>query len=119
MFIWPVAKHLPGPIGKPKIKQSEQPIHRISLEHGWKCLNCPFASRSLVDVRAHAKSKCTPPKLAHISRKRRLENFRTIRDWIATANLPKEEAANLTAAVDTATAATTQVFSSGQPSSTF
>ena len=75
MFIWPVAKHLPGPKGKPKKKQSEKPIHRISLEHGWKCMSCEFASRSLGDVRTHAKSKCTPPKLARISKKRRMGPF--------------------------------------------
>ena len=117
MFVWPVAKHLPGPKGMPKTRHSKQPIHRISLEHGWKCLSCHFASRTLNDVRAHAKSQCTPSKLAHLSKKRRLESFKTIREWIATAKLQHEEAAKLTAAVDAATAAITQVSSSGQPSS--
>ena len=119
MFIWPVAKHLPGPKGKPKIKQSQQPIHRIFLEHGWKCMSCEFASRSLGDVRTHSKNKCKPPKLAHVSRKRRMENFRAIREWIASTHLPKEEAAKLTAAVDSAIAAVNQVSSPGLPSSTF
>ena len=119
MFIWPVAKHLPGPKGKPKIKQSQQPIHRISLEHGWKCMSCEFASRSLGDVRTHSKNKCKPPKLAHVSKKRRMENFRAIREWIASAQLSKEEAAKLTAAVDSAIAAVNQVSSPGLPSSTF
>ena len=119
MFIWPVAKHLPGPKGLPKIKQSQQPIHRISLEHGWRCLSCDFASRSLGDVRAHSKSQCKPPKLAHVSKKRRMENFRAIQAWITSARLPKEEAATLTAAVDSAIAAVNKVSSAAPPSSVF
>ena len=118
-FVWPVAKHLPGLKGQPKIKRSKQPIHRISLEHGWKCQSCEFASRSLIDVRAHASKKCAPPRLAHVSRERRLENFRAIREWIANAKLQKEEAATLSAAVDSATAAINPVSSVGQSSSAF
>ena len=119
IFVWPVAKHLPGPKAAAKRRHSEQPIHRISLEHGWKCCRCGFATRTLSVVKQHAKSKCQLSKRDQHCREQRLAKFKVIQKWIASAKIHQKEAATLSAAVEAAIAAVSQVPSVGKHSSVF